>query len=113
MGTIYAAISIFGLVAISGMYLFSLIMRNKQMPKAVTLIHGLFGGLGIVLLIVYCFNNKTGPVVSIIVFAVAAFAGVMLNYRDITGKKVPKWLAMLHGLVAVIGFAFLLVFALC
>lgn len=107
----YGAIAIFGMVAIMGMYLLSLILRNKGTPKAVTLIHGLFAGLGLLLLIVYCLGNQTGPLVSIVIFCLAALSGVILNYKDLTGKKVPKWLAIVHGLVAMIGFAFLLVFA--
>jgi hypothetical protein len=111
MKIIYTALSIFGMVAIVGMYLLSLIIRNKQTPKAVTIIHGLFAGFGLVLLVVYSFGNKTGPIVSIVIFIIAALAGVMLNYRDVTGKTVPKWLAISHGLVATIGFALLLIFA--
>ena len=111
MGIIYGAITIFGMVAIVGMYLLSLIMRNKETPKAVTIIHGLFAVLAVVLLVIYCFANHTGPLVSIVIFIIAAVAGVIVNYKDITGKKVPKWLAITHGLVAVIGFAFLLAFA--
>ena len=111
MGIIYGAITIFGMVAIAGMYLLSLILRNKQTPKAVTIIHGLFAVLGVVLLIIYCFKHNTDLLTSIIVFLVAAVSGIMLNYRDLTGKSVPKWFAIAHGLVAVVGFALLLVFA--
>ena len=113
MNIIYTAITLLGIVAIAGMYLLSFILREKQIPKAVTLIHGLFAALSVVLLIIYFFRNESGPLVSIIVFVVAAVSGIMLNYRDITGKKVPKWFAVMHGLVAITGFAFLLVFAFC
>lgn len=111
MGIIYSAIAIFGMVAIVGMYLLSLIMRNKETPKAVTIIHGLFAVLAVVLLVIYCFTNHAGPLVSIVIFIIAAMGGVIVNYKDLTGKKAPKWLAIAHGLVAVIGFAFLLAFA--
>jgi hypothetical protein len=50
---------------------------------------------------------------SIIIFIVAGTSGIILNYRDITGKKVPKWFAVAHGLVAITGFTSLLVFAFC
>ncbi len=113
MNVIYAAIAILGMTAIVGMYLLSLILRNKQVPKGATIVHGLFAVLAVILLVVYCYTNQTGPLVSIIVFIVAAFAGVILNYRDITGKSVPKWLAISHGLVAVVGFSLLIAFAFC
>lgn len=113
MQIIYTAITLLGMTAIAGMYLLSLILRDKQIPKAVTLIHGLFAALSVILLIVYFFRNESGPLVSIIVFIVAAVSGIMLNYRDITGKRLPKWFAVMHGLVAITGFTLLLIFAFC
>lgn len=113
MGLIWGAIAIFGMVAIVGMYLLSLILRNKQTPKAVTIIHGLFAVLGVILLIIYCLSHHIRPLISIIVFIIAAVSGIMLNYRDITGKSIPKWFAVTHGLVAIVGFALLLIFAFC
>jgi len=112
MTLIYTVVTLLGIIAIAGMYLLSLVLRDKQRPKAVTLIHGLFAALSIVLLVIYFFRKESGPLVSIVVLIVAAVSGFMLNYRDITGKKVPKWFAVVHGLVAVIGFAFLIAFAL-
>ena len=111
MGTIYAAIGIFGMTAIAGMYLLSLVLRSKETPKGVTIIHGLLAVTALVLLIVYCVGHKPGPWVSIIIFAVAAMGGFILNYRDITGKSVPKWLGVIHGVTAIGGFALLLWFA--
>ncbi len=113
MGIIYLAITILGMTAIAGMYLLSLILRDKGTPKGVTIIHGIFAALALVLLIIFSVNNNPRPMISIIVFTIAAVSGAMLNYRDLTGKKVPKWFAVAHGLVAVIGFAFLIVFASC
>ncbi len=113
MGIIYGAISILGMTAIIGLYLFTLIMRNKGIPKGATLIHGLFAVLGVLLLIVYSLGCETGPWVSIIILLLAALGGLVMNFRDLTGRKVPKWLAVVHGLAAVIGFAYLLVFAFC
>lgn len=111
MGTIYAAIAIFGMTAIFGMYLLSLVLRTKSTPKGVTIIHGLLAVVALILLIVYCVGHTPGPWLSITVFLVAASGGFILNYRDITGKSVPKWLGIVHGLTAVAGFALLLCFA--
>ena len=111
MEFIYIVITIFGMVAIVGMYLLSLALRSKQIPKGVTIIHGLMASLGLILLIIFCFRYDTaGPLTSIVIFIMAALSGFILNYKDLTGKKVPKWLAVAHGLIAVIGFAFLLGF---
>ena len=111
MGTIYAAVAIFGMTAIFGMYLLSLILRTKATPKGVTIIHGVLAVVALVLLIIYCVGHKPGPWVSIIVFSIAATGGLILNYRNITGKTVPKWLGIGHGLIAITGFALLLWFA--
>lgn len=112
MTLIYTALAIFAMAAIAGMYLLSLILRNKSTPKGVTIIHGLMAATALVLLIIYCFGNTPGPWSSIIIFTLAAIGGFILNYRDITGKKVPKWLGVAHGLLAITGFVLLILFAL-
>ena len=111
MGLIYSAIVIFGMTAIFGMYLLSLILRNKTTPKGLTIIHGVMAALALILLLIFSYGPSPGPWPSIIVFALAAMGGFVLNYRDITGKKVPKWLGIVHGLLAVAGFVLLLIFA--
>lgn len=113
MGIIYIAITVFGLTAILGMYLLSLILRKKETPKGAAIMHGLFAVVGLVLLVIYCIRTKPGPWESVIAFSVAAFGGFILGYRDITGKNIPKWLGVVHGLTAITGFAALLVFAFC
>lgn len=110
MTTIYTAIAIFGLAAIFGMYLISLVLRDKPTPKGVAIIHGLFAALGLVLLIVYSIGNTPAPIESLVIFCVAALGGFILFYKDITGK-IPKWLAIVHGLAAVTAYVFLLIFA--
>jgi hypothetical protein len=34
--------------------------------------------------------------------------GIVLITRDVTGKSLPKWLSIGHGLIAIAGFVFLL-----
>jgi len=113
MNIIYAAITIFGMAAILGIYLLSLVLRDRQTHKAAAIIHGLFAVTGLILLITYCKGNEQSPLVSIVVFAIAAMGGLILAYKDMTGKKIPKWLGVAHGLTAVIGFSFLIFFACC
>jgi hypothetical protein len=111
MELIYGALATFGIAALGGIYLLSLVLRDKQTPKLVALIHGLFAVTGLILLIVYCTKNTPGPVVSIGIFVVAALGGLILIYKDLTDNKVPKWLGIVHGLAAVSGYIALLVFA--
>jgi hypothetical protein len=110
MNTIYTIIGLFALGAIIGMYLLSLVMQNKETPKVVAFIHGGFVALALVLLIVYN-NNNPGVMDSIVLFVIAALGGAVMIVRDLSGKGVPKWLAVVHGLVAVAGFVVLLVHA--
>jgi hypothetical protein len=112
MEIIYAALTVFGMAALGGIYLLSLVLRDKQTPKLVSAIHGLFAVSGLILLIVYCTKYNPGPGLSIGIFVVAALGGFVLIYKDLTEKKVPKWLGIVHGLTAVTGYITLLVFAL-
>jgi hypothetical protein len=107
---IYTAISFFALAAILGMTLLYYVLSNKETPKGMAITHGVFAATGIVLLIYYITDNP-GPIESLVLFVIAALGGAILFARDISGKKVPKWLAILHGLLAVSGFVFLLLFA--
>lgn len=111
MNTLYAIIGLFALGAIIGMYLLALVLQNKETPKAVALIHGAFVVVALIMLIVYITKNTPGPVESLVLFIIAAAGGLVVGYRDFTGKKIPKWLAVAHGLIAVTGFIFLLAFA--
>lgn len=107
MTTLYTIIGLFALGALVGMYLLSLVIQKKETPKFVAVIHGVFVAAALVMLIVY--NSKVPDFIdSIILFVVAALGGAVLFVRDITGKSLPKWLAMVHALVAVSGFIVLL-----
>lgn len=108
---IIAAIAFFSLAALLGMFLLSFVLKGKETPKAVVFTHGPLAVVGLVLLIVYSVEHKPGPIEAIILFAIAATGGLFLFYRDLTNKSIPKWLAVVHGLLAVSGFVMLLYFA--
>ncbi len=108
---IYTAIALFSLAALLGMFLLGFVLKGKETPKAVVFTHGPLAAAGLILLIVYAFSESPGPLESIILFTIAALGGFVMLYRDITGKGIPKWLAIAHGLLAVSGFVFLLIFA--
>lgn len=107
---IYTSIAFFALAAILGMILLSYVLREKETPKGVVFTHGPLAAIGLILLIIYTVNQP-GPVESIVLFTIAALGGVVMLVKDLSGKKIPKWLGVLHGLLAVSGFIFLLVFA--
>lgn len=108
---LYYIIALFALAAIFGMILLSYVMKSKATPRGIMVTHGLLAATGLILLLVYTFQNKPGPVESAVLFVIAALGGFLLAYKELTGKVVPKWLAVTHGLLAISGFIALLVFA--
>jgi hypothetical protein len=112
MGSLYTAIGLFAAAALGGIYLLSFILRNRETPKSIALIHGLFAALGLVFLFYYAAVSKPAPIDSAILLVLAALGGFVLIFRDLTGKNIPKWLAVGHGLIAVTGFILLVIFAI-
>ncbi len=104
------AIAFFALAAALGVYLLSFVLQEKETPKGVAFIHGPLAAVGLLIIIVYAFFHTPAPIVSIVLFVMAAMGGSFLIYRDLTGQVVPKWMAIGHGLIATVGFIFLLVF---
>lgn len=109
---LYTTIAIFAIAAIMGMVLLSHVLKSKPTPKGVMIVHGLFAATGLVLLISYVFGDQPGPMESLVLFVIAALGGFIMVARDLTGKTIPKWLAVAHGLLAVRGFIALIFYTL-
>lgn len=107
---LFTALAFFSLAAILGIILISFVLRGRSTPKAVVLFHGPIAAVGIFLLLVYAFYQTPRPMASIILFILAACGGFFLLYRDLTGRTLPKWLAVGHGLIAIIGYVLLISF---
>jgi hypothetical protein len=105
------AIVFFILAALLGLYLLTFVLENKNTPKGMAFTHGPLAVIGLVILIIYAFSHHPAPIVSIVLFILAAMGGLMLIYRDITGRSVPKWMAMGHGFIALLGLIFLIIYA--
>src|SRR4051812_42558790 len=101
---LYAAFGFIFIAVLLGLYLLSYVLQNKNTPKGIAFTHGPLAAIGLILLIIYALIYKPAPLISIIIFIMVAFGGMVLIYRDITGKSIPKWLAIGHGLSALIGF---------
>ncbi len=110
MDSIYAALATFGIGALIGLFILIMIFNNRKAPLWLTLLHGALGIGGIGLLVFYSMHFP-GPIVSIVVFAIAATGGLLVFYQDVQNKPIPKWLAVLHGVVAVGGIISLVVYA--
>ena len=108
---LYIIIALFALGAALGVYLLALVLKGRETPGPVVLAQGGFVSLVLLMLVTSSWNSGPGLTGSIIMFVTAALGALVLTYRDITARPVPKWLAVLHGLAAVSGFVFLLVFS--
>lgn len=104
------ATALFSLAATLGAYLLSFVLQNKDTPKGIVFIHGPLAVIGLIVLVIYAFFHTPAPIVSIILLILAAIGGFMLIYRDITGQSVPKWMAVGHGITALIGIICLIGF---
>lgn len=110
---IYVIIAVAALAMMLGMTLMSYVVGGKETPKGAVIGHGLFAATTIILLIIYVFGEGPRPWESFILFVLAAMGGFVMVTRDIKGKKVPHALAVGHGMLAMIGIIFLLVYAIC
>jgi len=108
---IITAIVLFSLAALLGIFLLTFVLKGKETPKAVTFTHGPLAAAGLVVLIIYAFQSSPAPIASLILFIIAAAGGFVLITVDLTSSSVPKWLALVHGLIAAAAFIMLLKFA--
>src|SRR6478735_10054915 len=92
IGTIYTILIVIITAAIIGLYFLKFVLRPKRRRRAKFVIDGMFvfGAFG--LLFIYCFGNGPGLPVSVMLFAVAATQSIILIKRDISRRKVPKWM---------------------
>jgi hypothetical protein len=107
---IYTALTVFGIGTLIGLFLISMVLRNRKAPLWLAMVHGALGLMGIGILIAYAINYP-GPVIAIVLLAVAATSGLMFFFQDIRQQQVPKWLAATHAVIAGAGVLCLILFA--
>ena len=112
MTLVIVCIVLFAVAAVFGVINLVRILAADRAPRATVYIHGAFAAVSLVLLIIYSIiNSQAAPIVAVILFIIAALGGFTLFGIDVATKKPPAWLAFVHGIVALAGFVFLLVFA--
>jgi hypothetical protein len=105
---VLAAILFFTLAAVFGLVLISYFLRKIETPKSLAFVHGPLAAAGLILLIINAIN--TGDyIVPIVIFIIAAILGSVTLIRDLTGKEIPIFLPVLHGLIAVTGYLILVI----
>ena len=110
---LWIALGAFLTAACGGAYLTVLLAQEKKLPWIVTLLHGVLGALGLVLLLVAALAAKAfGAVwIALIVLVCAALGGFLNLLVHMKRGKPILAVALIHGVVALIG-AGVLVFAI-
>lgn len=109
---LYLTIGLFAIAAVMGIINLKYWMSESKPPRGAVYTHGLFAASALVLLLIQAMKGEgAGLRTSLVFFIIAALGGFYLFARDLKGKVGPGWLAMIHGMVAVIGFVLLLLVA--
>lgn len=105
------AVVLFLLAATFGLALLTSLLQDRPANKSVTLFHGLFAVMAILIMIIYLFlfDESTLFVSSLILFILAALGGLTLFTLGMKKKKFPKWLVILHPFIAVAGLIVLVI----
>ena len=106
---LYLTIGLFALAAVAGLIILKNWLTSSDTSRTVIYAHGLVAAAALVLLLVQALRNPGGNLrVSLLLFALAAFGGFYLFFRDLKGKVSPMWVAFTHAAIAVSGFVVLL-----
>ncbi len=107
-----AAVILFGIAALGGVFLAILRFLKKDLPMPVALVHGGVAASGLVTLTTTVVNQPGGPAglapIALGVLVVAALGGFVLFSFHVRKKLIPIPLLLVHALVAVAGYACLL-----
>ena len=104
---LYVIIALFAIAAIFGLIILKNWLTSQDTSRSTVYTHGIFAALGLAFLLIYYFQNEAKALqTSIILFLIAAIAGFYMFFRDLKGKMSPNWLAIVHGLVALAAFVF-------
>ncbi len=98
--------SVFGLVVLTE------ILRNHTTPKPVVLIHGFLAGIGLLIALTYAAMGHSSSlyVTGLVVLILAAIGGFTLFAIDVSQKKIPKLMAILHPILAITGVVIFIVY---
>lgn len=108
---LYYAIGLFVLAALFGLILVTAVLKDKPTPKPVVFIHGGVAVIAVLLVIYYIIQNHgSGPILSLVLFILAALGGLTMFTIDMQNKPIPKWIAIVHPLVAAAGLIALIFF---
>ena len=108
---------IFSIQILIGLTLASFIFAKKSRPLFLVFLHGAFAVFGLATLVYYNADETVdiqhGDSISSLLFSLAALLGIVILVRDkALGQVIPKWMPVVHGLLAISGYAYLWVYIL-
>jgi uncharacterized protein with PQ loop repeat len=106
------AIVLFLFAATLGVIILLAILKNRPTNKPIVVIHGILGGLGLLIALTWFAMGEITPLylTAIGILLVAITLGFIVFGIDISNMKIPKWLALLHPLFAITGIVVLIVY---
>ncbi len=104
------AILVLAIAAVGGLILASKVLTGKLAPWPLSIVHGLLGAAGLVMLILSAMQADWPQrlTAALAILVVAALGGFYLASYHLKGKVSPKGVVIIHAGVAVAGFLTLL-----
>lgn len=108
------AVVLFLVAALFGLYILTYILKNNPTPKGAVFTHGPIAATALVLMIIYAAmgHADTRLITSIVLFILAALGGLTMFVIDMKNKPIPKMIAVIHPIVAVIALLTLISYML-
>ncbi len=104
------ALIVFAIAAVGGLILAAHMLRGKYAPLVLSLLHGLLGATGLVLVVVVLAQGSapTRVWVGLLLLVAAAVRGILLASSRLRKQMPRKAAVLLHAGLAVTGFLTLL-----
>ncbi len=103
------AIILFALGAIFGLIVLTSFLKSGATPKGAVAVHGVLVVIALILLIAFIAGHHPGPTAALILFIITGLGGITLFIVDMSKKPLPKFLAFLHPILAVISLIILII----
>lgn len=107
VGVIFLTFTVlFGLINLSA------ILKNRNPPKPILLLHGVVALFAILVIIGYVVAGNTASllIAALTFFILAGLGGLALLSFNLRRKPIPKMIAIIHPLVALTGIVLLVVY---
>ncbi|HHT0594329.1 TPA: hypothetical protein ACTXXA_002730 [Legionella anisa] len=110
------AIVLFLAAVICGFFLLTAILQDRPVNQKIKALHGVFAGLGLLIMIVHMLTFMSGQssllIASLIILIVAALGGLTLAMLARKGKPLPKLAVIVHPIIAIAGLIALVIYVM-